>query len=351
MNELFGKLRRLGIVDMDVNPKLVSAEIAVTPKCNLKCKHCCNAEMEKLEEANKEDLINAIEQLYNAGIKELTITGGEPLMRNDFCELGIYARKKFERLYLMSNATMITEDNVVFIANNFDGISISLDGFDQNSCEKIRGAGVFERIKKAVGLLKKENVKEISLSSVINTHNMGKEDEFEDLCRQWGVRPIIRRYAPVGRGKENSKELFSSMFMYEENESVNNLEKKALTMGSAENNGTTVCNAFKSGIYIGSDLCIYPCGALNLTEFKGDNILEIENLAEYFEQEKYIQTDAYKRYCSIKPENAHYCKGCSVYMFCNDCPAYIYLYHKYGYFDNYCKIQKKMLKEEIYGCN
>lgn len=39
---------------------------------------------------------------------------------------------------------------------------------------------------------------------------------------------------------------------------------------------TTVCNAFRGSIYIGSDLYIYPCGALNLPEFKCDNMREIK---------------------------------------------------------------------------
>lgn len=92
----------------------INGTFELTVRCNLKCKMCLfrhddseNAEiMEK--ELTTEQWIDMARQVADAGTISLLITGGEPMLRADFCEIweGIYKQGFIMELY--TNATLIT---------------------------------------------------------------------------------------------------------------------------------------------------------------------------------------------------------------------------------------------------
>ncbi len=70
------------------NRYIRTAHWSITGKCNYKCKHCyMSAPDAKLGELSHDAVMDIIDQLYNAGIMDVTITGGEPLIRRDFFEI------------------------------------------------------------------------------------------------------------------------------------------------------------------------------------------------------------------------------------------------------------------------
>lgn len=344
-------MEKIGIIDYTVERKLTRADFAITSLCNLKCKHCSNSLMEGVYEPQFQEIVTALYQLSKIGITQVCITGGEPLMRDDFNNIVSVASDLFDSLALMTNGTLIESKNVRFLCEKFDSISISIDGYDSDSCEKIRGKGVFEKVIETVKLLHDYRCKQIALSAIDNKYNDSMA--FYDLCKSLGVKAAIRKYAPSGRGFKNEKELFLPIFDKMSREKkilADYIYEKGINYGFSEN-ATTVCSAYKESIYIDSDLKIYPCGALNLPEFQGDSICEISDIRKYFDEKEYRNTEGYRNYESIKPENAIYCEGCSVCIFCNDCPAYVYLYHKNGYLDLYCEKCKDYMKGKIYEIN
>lgn len=61
---------------------------SVTGRCNYRCKHCfMSAPDAKYGHPTKEQCLNLISQMEECGIKNVSITGGEPLIRDDFMEL------------------------------------------------------------------------------------------------------------------------------------------------------------------------------------------------------------------------------------------------------------------------
>lgn len=358
MQDIVKHLKELGIIiEKEVQEKQDGcwkyAEFAITSQCNLCCKHCCVSEMEKQRQPKKQEIIQVIDQLASCQIDELTFTGGEPLIRNDFEEIIEYAKGKFNKLYLMTNGTLITKEKALFIANHFDGVSISLDGYDPVSCESIRGKNVFEKVRQAVKALHACGVEHVSLSMVINTYTYKHDEEFIELNKKWDTTPIFRRFAPTGRGKEYADEIFETLLFHKETkqEASNCIDGQGENSSAESSITTTICNALEKKVFIGSDLHIYPCGALYMEEFCGDPILEIANLYLYMKDKLYKNTESYSKYMSILPERFSDCQSCAVNIFCNECPTYMYLYKKYGYFEQYCKAHKKQYEELIYGKN
>ncbi len=65
-----------------------TAHWSVTGKCNYRCKHCyMSAPDAKLGELDHETVMSIVQQLIDCGVMEVSLTGGEPLVRKDFMEI------------------------------------------------------------------------------------------------------------------------------------------------------------------------------------------------------------------------------------------------------------------------
>lgn len=93
----------------------INATFELTLRCNLKCKMCLfrhsdeeNAHL-AAGELTAAQWADMAQQLWDAGTLNLLITGGEPMLRKDFCEIysSIYRLGFIITLY--TNATMVTD--------------------------------------------------------------------------------------------------------------------------------------------------------------------------------------------------------------------------------------------------
>lgn len=107
--------------------------IALTHKCNLKCIHCfVEASPEAQEELSYTEIISIIDKICKSDIQYISFTGGEPLVRKDCLKILEYTKQHFSgQICLMTNGTLITENNVKRIVEYVDAIDISIDGVDE----------------------------------------------------------------------------------------------------------------------------------------------------------------------------------------------------------------------------
>ena len=71
----------------------------------------------------------------------------------------------------MSNGLLISNKNVDEIIRIFDAIDLSLDGYDEESCSKIRGKGVFTKVISVVNLLIEKGFKSNNISLSMDMKN------------------------------------------------------------------------------------------------------------------------------------------------------------------------------------
>lgn len=114
-----------------------AAYFHVTSKCNLNCVGCYSYE-ENRNSIDDLSLINVqsiLRNIKNAGVMHLIISGGEPMLRTDISDILEYAKHecKFSKISLISNG-MIPKEKYVSILGLVDQISISIEGYDENSC-------------------------------------------------------------------------------------------------------------------------------------------------------------------------------------------------------------------------
>src|SRR5690606_25090535 len=78
-------------------------------RCNLTCKHCyaTSADSPFRNELNTKEALRVIDDLHEAGVRVLILSGGEPLLRPDLFQLAGHARAKGFFVALSSNGTLI----------------------------------------------------------------------------------------------------------------------------------------------------------------------------------------------------------------------------------------------------
>jgi MoaA/NifB/PqqE/SkfB family radical SAM enzyme len=86
----------------------LSVQIDLTYRCNERCVHCY-LDHEDHGEMTTAEIKHLLDQMAEAGVFVLTLSGGEILMRKDFFEILEYARKLTFCVKLKTNAVMIRE--------------------------------------------------------------------------------------------------------------------------------------------------------------------------------------------------------------------------------------------------
>jgi radical SAM protein with 4Fe4S-binding SPASM domain len=94
-------------------PPLARLDIELTERCNNECIHCSvglpagDGEARR-RESTTEEIVRVLTEAASLGCLAVRFTGGEPLLREDFEEIYVAARKLGLRVRLFTNATLVT---------------------------------------------------------------------------------------------------------------------------------------------------------------------------------------------------------------------------------------------------
>lgn len=120
----------------------------LTVRCDLSCKMCLFRHDDSENETIREKEMTAAQwiamakQAARAGTVNLLVTGGEPMIRRDFCEIweGIYQQGFFLTLY--TNATMVTSEIMKTLRKYPPHkIGVSVYGASRETYQKVCGSG------------------------------------------------------------------------------------------------------------------------------------------------------------------------------------------------------------------
>lgn len=121
--------------------------IYLTNACNLRCHHCFMRSGTPLKnELPTDEWFRILSEFKANDGQSVTFSGGEPLMNRDFDDIIIHASSQQLETTVLSNGILWTQDRITRLAPHISQIQISIDGFDEPSNAKVRGAGHFDRI-------------------------------------------------------------------------------------------------------------------------------------------------------------------------------------------------------------
>lgn len=96
---------------------LLQLTLELTVRCNNNCVHCYNNlradDLSAIEkELSTQEVKEIIDQAVDLGVLWVLITGGEPLLREDFFEIYTYIKKKGLIVSVFTNATLISQKHL-----------------------------------------------------------------------------------------------------------------------------------------------------------------------------------------------------------------------------------------------
>ena len=168
--------------------KLYSASVELTKKCNANCIHCiADANSNIGEELPTDRIMSLLEELNDEGCQNITFTGGEPFLRDDWALFLQKAKALNMRIVMMTNGLKI-DDSIIKVLKSFDvSIGLSLDGADSATHDSIRGvSGVFEHSVEVLKKLKKADVYTVVATTVMQS-NFNQMDKIKDLLLKLNV--------------------------------------------------------------------------------------------------------------------------------------------------------------------
>ena len=132
---------------------------SITGRCNYRCKHCCiSAPDAKFGELSHEQIMSIIPQLADCGIMNLAITGGEPLVRDDFLEIvDALLERGINIVQIYTNGALVNEKLLRELdrRNIHPNFMMSYDGSGWH--DWIRGvAGAEEAVNRAFALCREK---------------------------------------------------------------------------------------------------------------------------------------------------------------------------------------------------
>lgn len=131
----------------------------ITNRCNLKCKMCDQWKIDPAiftKELSAPQWFSFIDSARNMNAMVISITGGEPLLRQDIFDIIRYIRDKGMACHLCSNGSLLDEDCIKRLKGaGLNSISISLDSFKSSIHDELRGVQCFEKVVEGIGKLKR----------------------------------------------------------------------------------------------------------------------------------------------------------------------------------------------------
>lgn len=204
---------------MNFKPKSFHLQWHITERCNLNCSHCYQDPELMSEEASFENLVCILDNFVDLIKKwnlpkravRVSITGGEPLIRNNFFDFleKVESYKEFFKYGILTNGVLINEEKLEKIKErNVDYLQISIEGLKVTN-DKIRGDGVYENIIETTDLIKNNSDIDLAYSLTASKNNLDEIPKVIKLADEKNVGLGIRRHVPYGRGKQMMQDMLS----------------------------------------------------------------------------------------------------------------------------------------------
>ena len=175
---------------------LSQVSMELTERCNNKCIHCyinlpADDEEARKKEISFEEIKAIVDEAARMGCLSWHLTGGEPLLREDFSDIYLYLKRKGIRVTLFTNATLINSETAnLFKKYPLQDLEVTIYGLSQKTYEAItRNPGAFDAFRQGISLFK-ENRIPFSLKTAVLPQNFYEIKEMRDFAKSFTGQPL-----------------------------------------------------------------------------------------------------------------------------------------------------------------
>jgi len=339
-------------------PQLTNLHIEITSKCNERCVHCYIPHDNKVKHIEPDLFYNVLEQCKKMNLLHVTLSGGEPMMHNNFSDFLKKCNEYNFSVNILSNLTLLNNEIIKEMKRNrLLGVQVSLYSMDSNIHDAITQIkGSFEKTKNAI-LKLKENDIPMQISCPIMKQNINC---YNDVI-EWGKIHNINvgsDYVIIARYNHTTQNLSNRLSLNDVKEVINQKivnEPKYLELMEKEaekkkniNPDDIVCSVCHSSICIAENGNVYPCA--------GWQDYVVGNVNEPYLKDIWNKSIKVQFLRSLRKRDFPKCIQCPENEFCTMCMVRNANEHPLGdplavneYFCNIAKLNKEMVLE--WKCN
>ena len=340
----------------------LSFELEITARCNNNCRHCyinqpANDKTAQAREPTLKAIDTLADEALSLGALWCLITGGEPLLRDDFFDIYRLLKEKGILVEVFTNATLVTMEHVkLFRRYPPRNLEVTVYGTTAETYERVtRTPGSFDAFVRGLELLLSNGIR-VVLKAMALRSNIGEFSEFTKFCYE--KSPAGFRFDPFlhlryDRNPNRNADIIAERLSPEEIAMLESTYPERLKglelmcdhlIGSKD--ATQVsdhlfrCGAGNHGFTIGYNGCFRLCSSLWHPDCIGD--LTKDSLTSLW----HSLIPEVKNMCSSRSEFLRKCSVCPIINICMWCPAHAYL--ETGSLDMpveyFCEVAHKRLK-------
>lgn len=322
---------------------LFSLFLEMTYKCNLRCVHCYNAKNDFKSQISLKNAIRIIDEARLLGCFNLTLSGGECTLDDDFISIVEYAHKKRMNISIFTNAQSLYDNPTLLqkiIALYPYKIGISVYSSNGNKHDKITNVkGSFDKSIKILNELNKAGINtEFKSVQLLETANSWKETlKFAYNNNSFPVLDIALTPTIEGDTKTRKHSISDEMIWNLCTDPESPLFLGKINEPPIININDFPCYAGIRTLLVTPTLDVRGCVSL---PFKFGN-LKKESLIDIWNQAIKSKTGELYKWQNTKLSEFKDCFKYEYCKFCNFCPAMGILENKkYSKSEELCRIAK-----------
>jgi len=191
---------------LDTNGRNINyLRISITDRCNLRCRYCMPYDgVEKLGHysiLNLEQIARLVKVAAGVGIRKVRLTGGEPLVRKNICQLIRYIREvpEIDDLSLTTNGTLFNNMAKDLQAAGLDRVNFSLDTLVAHKFQYITRQGKLGDVTRAIDKAMVLKMDPVKINTVlIRGFNDNEILDFASLAYDYPLHIRFIEFMPVG---------------------------------------------------------------------------------------------------------------------------------------------------------
>jgi radical SAM protein with 4Fe4S-binding SPASM domain len=301
----------------------LSVQLDLTYRCNERCVHCY-LDHDDHGEMTTGEIKHLLDEMAEAGVFILTMSGGEILVRKDFFEILEYARRLVFCVKLKTNAVLIREREAARIRDlGIESIQVSIYSHRPEVHDAITLVpGSLKRSLNAIRFLKSQGLRVI-IANVLMTRNMADYSAVRALADELGVESTLDpTVTPMMDGNRSTlrfgvdnpalKQIFSDEAL------VGNVDEFCAVAPSpnADDLEALPCSAGHSACYVSPYGDVFPCVQFPLPSgnVRRQRFIDI-----------WRHSDQLNEVRSIRIKDLSSCSKCTHVSKCTRCPGLAYM--------------------------
>ena len=182
--------------------------VSVTKRCNLNCSYCGACNEKDDTELTAEQTEKIVRAFADCGITKVRLTGGEPLVRKDICDIAerISRIDGIKKLALTTNGIRLKELAKPLKEAGVSAINISLDTTDEKQYKALTGFDGLQKVFEGISECESVGLSPIRLNAVlIKGQNDSQAENLINIARDRKIDVRFIELMPFSDEGENEK--------------------------------------------------------------------------------------------------------------------------------------------------